>query len=531
MGEGRDIYHEPQDQVLLRTEDVYQTTADKGVSRYSEQFLSLIAGFDNSGQPEGSNCRCTVGKSKRGEIFVRLFARVNPQTRVIEAAGFKAHGCLAIIGCASMVCTLIQGRTLSAALELGIDELSQAVGGVPEEKHNTLYIAVESVRALVGDYLLREGRSVAELDEAVPCNQYSVGCTMCEHCSLRDARIEKQVEEIRQQEECAARNAVAKALLQVRADSADGRLSTPSAWQEAGLVPGHMGAAELGVRCLEAVEAWKREHAPQAGGEPVEDGGAAEAAPVHPAAKRSRFAPRPVGIPSMLRHEEEDSAQAAATAAHSEQGDPAPSAQQPAAAQEPLDQAAHSEQAPHARAAQQPAAEGVLVEEGPYAGLRIPAGTELRHIEGEWVLVKTGDETAQPQPELEADASGIECLKGADGSLYFYDAGIMSSSFARWAFLGAQDNPLDALAECAREESRRYPRPLSARSLGNDPLFLTEEEVEQAWQQASAREDYADIRKTVASNGSVYFFSTTYLSPQQAAALAEWDAVGRYMNV
>ena len=506
MGEGRDIYHEPEDQVLLRTEDVYQTTADKGVSRYSEQFLALIASFSNSGQPEGSNCRCTVGKSKRGEIFVRLFARVNPQTRVIEAAGFKAHGCLAIIGCASMVCTLIQGRTLSAALELGIGELSEAVGGVPEEKHNTLYIAVESVRALVGDYLLREGCSVAELDEVVPCNQYSVGCTMCEHCSLRDARIEKQVAEIRQQEERAERNAVAKALLQVRADSATGRLSTPQGWQEAGLVPGHMGAAELGERCLETLEAWKREHAPQQ----VEEPASAEPqeAPVHPAAKRSRFAPqRAVGVPSMLRHSEEPDDQAAGEDRSHE--DPAP--------------AAHA-------AAPQPAAEGALVEEGPYAGLRIPAGTELRQIEGEWVLVKTS-EAAQPERELQADPSGIECLKGADGSLYFYDAGIMSSSFARWAFLGAQDSPLDALAECAREESRRYPRPLSARSLGNDPLFLSNEEVEQAWQQASASEAYADTRKTVASNGSVYFFSTTYLSPQQAAALAEWDAVGRFMNV
>ena len=511
MGEGRDIYHEPEDQVLLRTEDVYQTTADKGVSRYSEQFLALIASFDNSGQPEGSNCRCTVGKSKRGEIFVRLFARVNPQTRVIEAAGFKAHGCLAIIGCASMVCTLIQGRTLSAALELGIGELSEAVGGVPEEKHNTLYIAVESVRALVGDYLLREGCSVAELDEVVPCNQYSVGCTMCEHCSLRDARIEKQLAEIRQQEERAERNAVAKALLQVRADSATGRLSTPQGWQEAGLVPGHMGAAELGERCLEALEAWKREHAPQQVEEPAsaEEG----AVPMHPAAKRSRVAPqRAVGVPSMLRHSEEPDDQAAGEDRGHE--DPAPAAH--AAAPQP--------------AAPQPAAEGALVEEGPYAGLRIPAGTELRQIEGEWVLVKT-NEAAHAESELQADPSGIECLKGADGSLYFYDAGIMSSSFARWAFLGAQDSPLDALAECAREESRRYPRPLSARSLGNDPLFLSNEEVEQAWQQASASEAYADIRKTVASNGSVYFFSTTYLSPQQAAALAEWDAVGRFMNV
>ena len=438
MGEGRDIYHEPEDQVLLRTEDVYQTTADKGVSRYSEQFLALIASFSNSGQPEGSNCRCTVGKSKRGEIFVRLFARVNPQTRVIEAAGFKAHGCLAIIGCASMVCTLIQGRTLSAALELGIGELSEAVGGVPEEKHNTLYIAVESVRALVGDYLLREGCSVAELDEVVPCNQYSVGCTMCEHCSLRDARIEKQVAEIRQQEERAERNAVAKALLQVRADSATGRLSTPQGWQEAGLVPGHMSAAELGERCLEALEAWKREHAPQQVEEPAsaEEG----AVPVHPAAKRSRFAPqRAVGVPSMLRHSEEPDDQAAGEG----NGCEVSATASRAAAPQP--------------AATQPAGEGVLVEEGPYAGLRIPAGTALRQIEGEWVLVKTG-EASQDERELQADPSGIECLKGADGSLYFYDGGIMSSSFARWAFLGAQDSPLDALAECARAVSYTHLR-------------------------------------------------------------------------
>ena len=367
------------------------------------------------------------------------------------------------------------------------------------------------MRALVGDYLLREGCSVAELDEVVPCNQYSVGCTMCEHCSLRDARIEKQVAEIRQQEERAERNAVAKALLQVRADSATGRLSTPQGWQEAGLVPGHMSAAELGERCLEALEAWKREHAPQQVEEPAsaEEG----AVPVHPAAKRSRFAPqRAVGVPSMLRHSEEPDDQAAGEG----NGCEVSATASRAAAPQP--------------AATQPAGEGVLVEEGPYAGLRIPAGTALRQIEGEWVLVKTG-EASQDERELQADPSGIECLKGADGSLYFYDGGIMSSSFARWAFLGAQDSPLDALAECAREESRRYPRPLSARSLRNDPLFLSNEEVEQAWQQASASEAYADIRKTVASNGSVYFFSTTYLSPQQAAALAEWDAVGRFMNV
>ena len=34
-----------------------------------------------------------------------------------------------------------------------------------------------------------------------------------------------------------------------------------------------------------------------------------------------------------------------------------------------------------------------------------------------------------------------------------------------------------------------------------------------------------------ASNGDVYFYSKTYLTPRRAQALAEWDAVERIRNV
>lgn len=503
MGEGRDIYHEPQDRVLLRTEDVYQTTADNGVSRYSEQFLELIASFDNSGRPEGFNCQCTVGKSKRGEIFVRLFARVNPQTRVIEEAGFKAHGCLAIIGCASMACTLIEGRTLDGALALSHDELRDAVGGVPEEKANTLYIALEAVRALVGDYLLRSGASLEELDAAVPCNEYSVACTMCEHCSLRDGRIDKQVAQIRESEQCEQRNAVARCLAQVRTDSAQGKLSTPQSWAEAGLVPQGLSLEELAQGAEKLVGEWQREHAPEAAAAHAQEAGAS---PVHRAARRSRFAPRPVGIPAAIRPEETEQPQE-------------PVGQQPP----------QPEQRTQERPGILPQEDTVLLEEGPFAGLRIPAGTRLEQVEGEWVLVETGEQSRQR--DLEPDPSGIAVLHGAGGALYFYDEALMTGSFARWSFLAAEGDVLVTFAECVREESRRYPRPLCERSLRNEPLRLSEEQVEQAWQRAQEDPAYADIRATAASDGSRYFYSTSFMSHQQAAALAEWDAVGRYMNV
>ena len=40
-----------------------------------------------------------------------------------------------------------------------------------------------------------------------------------------------------------------------------------------------------------------------------------------------------------------------------------------------------------------------------------------------------------------------------------------------------------------------------------------------------------DIERVEASNGDVYFYSTTYLTPRRAQALAEWDAVERIRNV
>ena len=48
----------------------------------------FIADYHNGGRPEGMNAQAMVGKSKRGEVAFRLFGRINPETRVIEAAGY-----------------------------------------------------------------------------------------------------------------------------------------------------------------------------------------------------------------------------------------------------------------------------------------------------------------------------------------------------------------------------------------------------------------------------------------------------------
>ena len=188
--EARNVYREVQDRHVLRTADVYQTEIEDGVTGYSDTLLSVVANFRNGGAPEGFNAQSMVGKSKRGEVAFRLFGRINPETRVIEAAGFKTRGCLAMTGCASATCSMIEGRTFDEALALTIEDVREAVGGVPAGKANTLTFSVEAVRALIGDFLAREGAGLAELDAVVPCDSYSVACLMCEHCSLRDTRTD-----------------------------------------------------------------------------------------------------------------------------------------------------------------------------------------------------------------------------------------------------------------------------------------------------------------------------------------------------
>lgn len=186
----RDIYHEPPTRVLLRTADAYQTEALDEVAGYSDTVLAIVANYRNGGRPEGMNAQAMVGKSKRGEVAFRLFARINPATRVIEQAGFKTRGCLAMTACASVTCEMIEGKTLEEALTLATEDVRAAVDGVPAGKANTLTFSVEAVHALVGDFLVREGAGLAELDALAPCDTAGIACLMCEHCSLRDTRTE-----------------------------------------------------------------------------------------------------------------------------------------------------------------------------------------------------------------------------------------------------------------------------------------------------------------------------------------------------
>lgn len=188
--------HITEDTPFLRTPDMYQIENDAPITEYSDRALDLIADARNGGVPEGANAFCSVGREKRGTVQMQLFARMDPETDRFVEVGFRSHGCLAAIACATVVADMLTGKTVDEALTITQEQILDAVDGLPNGRMYTLTFAIEAIRAIIGDYYLRvKGFSLAQLDEALPCDKLCVNCLLTENCSLRDERVDQELRE------------------------------------------------------------------------------------------------------------------------------------------------------------------------------------------------------------------------------------------------------------------------------------------------------------------------------------------------
>lgn len=358
-----------------------------------------------------------------------------------------------------------------------------------------------------------------------------------------EAADEPTEEELAAARELAENNALADVFDDVRKQSADSHLVTPERWPEIGLVPDHMTAEDFEMFVYEWLEDYQEEH---------KDEIEAERAAEREKAAAVRSATRAVGVPPKIPNRrlaqiEADNEEKAAEAADKapEAADQGPAEAEPATADASTQvvDAGNAAQAAESAVVATPAAsepapassdeaaandeQPVEDDRSPFAGLRIPEGYRLEQIEGEWVLVE--DENAVPVRK-EIKCNRIKVLMGMH-SYYLYDETLMTASYARWAFLAAEDNPVVTFVECVREDSRVYPRPYAAECLKNPPFRMTDEQIEETWQAVRDSGNYPDIERTEASNGDVYYYSTQYLESGYAASLAEYDAVERPADV
>lgn len=380
-----------------------------------------------------------------------------------------------------------------------------------------------------------------------------------------DSSEAQQAEPTPEERELAENNALADVFDDVRRQSSDSQLVVPSRWVELGLIPGHMTSDEFEMLVYEYLEDYRRDH---------KDEIAAEKAERARKANSVRSATRAVGVPPKipnrrLKQIEEDEKAAAEKAAREASeaeagktglasGSAADKAAAPVAEvapDQPADVATASESSassqvmadssvrvdameapvPHvsetASAAPEvpadPSADSSAADDGPFAGLKLPEGYKLVELEGEYVLVP--DEGAAPVKK-EIHCEHIVTLVGQH-SYYLYDSDLMTKSYAHWAFLAAEDNPMATFVDCVREDGRIYPRPFAAEDLANPPFRMSASKVEDTWAELQKSGEYPDIERCEASNGDVYFFSTLYMDRTLAESLAEYRSVERLSNV
>ncbi|BEQ15793.1 iron-sulfur cluster assembly scaffold protein [Desulfoferula mesophila] len=121
---------------------------DDSLGRTSDQFLTHALTPANLGalpHPDGyANPSGTCGDS------IELYLRV--QDEVITDARFLTDGCLHTVACGSAMTSLIKGRQVSQALQVGADEVEAELGGLEKPHRHCAVLAAVTLKAALRDY-------------------------------------------------------------------------------------------------------------------------------------------------------------------------------------------------------------------------------------------------------------------------------------------------------------------------------------------------------------------------------------------
>ena len=121
---------------------------------YNDIVMDHFSDPRNVGEMSDSNAVGETGNPLDGDK-IKIFIKV--KDNVLVDVKFKTFGCGAAIAASSMVTVLAIGKTLEAALNIQNEDVSEALGGLPEEKLLCSNIAADALHNAIRNYLLKKG--------------------------------------------------------------------------------------------------------------------------------------------------------------------------------------------------------------------------------------------------------------------------------------------------------------------------------------------------------------------------------------
>ena len=119
-------------------------------SMYNDVVMDHFSDPRNAGEILDANGIGEVGNPIDGDK-IKIYIRVR-NNQLVDVK-FRTFGCGAAIAASSMVTVLAIGKTLEDALNIQNEDVSEALGGLPEEKLLCSNIAADALHIAIKNYL------------------------------------------------------------------------------------------------------------------------------------------------------------------------------------------------------------------------------------------------------------------------------------------------------------------------------------------------------------------------------------------
>ena len=120
---------------------------------YTPQVTDHYENPRNVGTIADADGTATVGSPASGEM-VKLTLKITDS--VIVTAKFRAFGCPTAIASASVLTELITGTHISEAEKISADQLSEALGELPQDKKRYAEAAEKVLKNAIADFLSKK---------------------------------------------------------------------------------------------------------------------------------------------------------------------------------------------------------------------------------------------------------------------------------------------------------------------------------------------------------------------------------------
>ena len=123
---------------------------------YTEKVLEYFRHPKNVGEIDNPDATATEGSPACGDV-VKLYLKVNPETKVIDDIKFKSYGCASNIATASIITELAKRKTINEAKKITWKRAAEALGGLPPVKVHCAVLAVDALKTSIENYEHQHG--------------------------------------------------------------------------------------------------------------------------------------------------------------------------------------------------------------------------------------------------------------------------------------------------------------------------------------------------------------------------------------